>query len=127
MFGWLFGKKEVDVLKEDTKRGFESVKDIINGTFVLRKYLIRCRNDYDLINFHNYLKQSELSKIISNKPNYLYNIFNNLLKNKPSEQAMFDQVRMMRYKIRPLQGDVSMLDFKNKKLTRNSFVFSYFS
>ncbi len=40
---------------------------------------------------------------------------NNLLKNKPSEQAMFDQVRMMRYKIRPLQGDVSMLDFKNKK------------
>ena len=40
---------------------------------------------------------------------------NNLLKNKPSEQAMFDQVRMTRYKIRPLQGDVSMLDFKNKK------------
>lgn len=40
---------------------------------------------------------------------------NNLLKNKPSEQVMFDQVRMMRYKIRPLQGDVSMLDFKNKK------------
>lgn len=39
----------------------------------------------------------------------------NLLKNKPSEQAMFDQVRMMRYKIRPLQGDVLTLDFKNKK------------
>jgi len=45
----------------------------------------------------------------------IVNFQNSLLKNKPSDQAMYDQVRMMRYKIRPLQGDVSMLDLKNKK------------
>ena len=26
MFGWFFGKKEVERIKEETKRGFESVK-----------------------------------------------------------------------------------------------------
>jgi hypothetical protein len=28
---------------------------------------------------------------------------------------MYDEVRMMRYKIRPLQGDISYLNLKNKK------------
>ena len=31
MFGWLFGKKEVEQIKEDTKKGFESVKKDINS------------------------------------------------------------------------------------------------
>ena len=31
MFEWLFGKKSVDSLKEDTKRGFESVKKDITS------------------------------------------------------------------------------------------------
>jgi len=39
MFGWLFGKKEVDVLKEDTKRGFESVKKDINSVGAWIKHL----------------------------------------------------------------------------------------
>ncbi len=30
MFGWLFGKKEVEQIKEDTKKSFESVKKDIN-------------------------------------------------------------------------------------------------
>lgn len=39
----------------------------------------------------------------------------NLIKNKPSLKDMYDEVRMMRYKIRPLQGDISYLNLKNKK------------
>jgi len=38
-----------------------------------------------------------------------------LIKNRPSQEIMYEQVRMMRYKIRPLQGDISALDFKNEK------------
>ncbi|MEK6906593.1 MAG: hypothetical protein AABW81_03155, partial [Nanoarchaeota archaeon] len=31
MFGWIFGKKESEKIKEDTKKGFESVKkDIVS-------------------------------------------------------------------------------------------------
>jgi hypothetical protein len=39
----------------------------------------------------------------------------NLIKNKPSIKNMYDEVRMMKYKIRPLQGDISYLNLKNKK------------
>ncbi len=39
MFGWLFGKKEVEGLKEDTKRGFESVKKDINSVGVWINHL----------------------------------------------------------------------------------------
>mgnify|MGYP001613002858 FL=1 len=45
----------------------------------------------------------------------IVNFQSELLKNKPTDQIMFEQVRMMRYKIRPLQGDISILDLKNKK------------
>lgn len=45
----------------------------------------------------------------------IVNFQEELLKNKPTDQIMFEQVRMMRYKIRPLQGDISILDLKNKK------------
>lgn len=45
----------------------------------------------------------------------IVNFQNELLKNKPTDQIMFEQVRMMRYKIRPLQGDISILDLKNKE------------
>ena len=36
MFGWFFKKKEIEQLKEDTKKGFESVKKDINsiGTWI---------------------------------------------------------------------------------------------
>lgn len=39
-----------------------------------------------------------------------------LSENKPSTDEMFEQVRMMRFKIKPLQGDVSLLNLKDKKL-----------
>ena len=39
MFGWLFGKKDVDGLKEDTKKGFESVKKDINSVGTWIKHL----------------------------------------------------------------------------------------
>ena len=40
----------------------------------------------------------------------------NVLENKPSMEAMVDEVRMMRFKIRPLQGDISLLNLKDAKL-----------
>src|SRR3990167_7862228 len=45
----------------------------------------------------------------------IVNFQKELIKNKLSHNIMYDQVRMMRYKIRPLQGDISALDFKNEK------------
>ena len=39
MFGWLFGKKEVEGLKNDTKRGFESVKKDISSAGAWIKHL----------------------------------------------------------------------------------------
>lgn len=39
MFGWFFRKKEVEDLKEDTKRGFESVKKDINSVSAWIKHL----------------------------------------------------------------------------------------
>ncbi len=39
MFGWLFGKNEVEKLKEDTKKGFESVKKDINSAGTWIKHL----------------------------------------------------------------------------------------
>lgn len=45
----------------------------------------------------------------------IVNFQRDLTKNKPSHDIMYEQVRMMRYKIRPLQGDISLLNFKDKK------------
>jgi len=39
MFGWLFGKKENEALKEDTKKGFDSVKKDINSVVGWIKHL----------------------------------------------------------------------------------------
>lgn len=41
---------------------------------------------------------------------------NTVLKNKPSHQDMWTEVRMMKFQIRPLNGDVSMLNLKNHNL-----------
>jgi hypothetical protein len=37
-----------------------------------------------------------------------------VLNKKPTITAMIDDVRMMRFKIRPIQGDISQLDIKNE-------------
>jgi prophage DNA circulation protein len=39
MFGWFFGKKEVESIKEDTKKGFESVKKDISSVSGWIKHL----------------------------------------------------------------------------------------
>ena len=35
---------------------------------------------------------------------------------KPSHQKMYEEIRMMRFKIRPISGDVSILQLKNHQL-----------
>jgi hypothetical protein len=39
MFGWIFGKKEAETIKEDTKKGFESVKKDISSVSGWIKHL----------------------------------------------------------------------------------------
>jgi hypothetical protein len=36
-----------------------------------------------------------------------------VLNKKPSTSQMYDEVRLMRFKIRPLNGEITMLDLKN--------------
>lgn len=38
-----------------------------------------------------------------------------ILKKKPSANRMYSEIRMMRFKIRPLQGDISLLNLKNSQ------------
>ncbi len=37
----------------------------------------------------------------------------NVLSKKPSHKQMYDEVRLMRFKIKPLQGEITMLDLNN--------------
>ena len=39
-----------------------------------------------------------------------------LLRDKPAAGRMHEEIRMMKFKIRPLRGDVSMLNFKDEGL-----------
>jgi hypothetical protein len=39
----------------------------------------------------------------------------NILQNAPSPEIMAEELRMMRFKVRPLQGDFSQINFKNTK------------
>lgn len=38
----------------------------------------------------------------------------NILANKPSHAQMYDELRMMRFQIKPVSGSVTKLDFKNE-------------
>lgn len=53
-------------------------------------------------------KVNDLSKLLGD--------FSRILNTKPSEERMYKEVSMMKFKIKPLQGDISTIDFKNKKL-----------
>lgn len=37
-----------------------------------------------------------------------------ILDNKPNFHQMFDEIRMMQFKIKPLNGDISLLNLKNQ-------------
>ncbi|MBI4225636.1 hypothetical protein HY612_00820 [Candidatus Roizmanbacteria bacterium] len=46
-------------------------------------------------------------------------IFSNLKKAlgaKPPIEKMYDEIRMMRFKIKPISGNISLLQFKNQRL-----------
>ena len=38
-----------------------------------------------------------------------------IIKRKPSVSKMFSEIRMMRFKIRPVQGDISLLNLNNQQ------------
>ncbi len=40
----------------------------------------------------------------------------NILSNRPPLKTMVEEVRMMRFKIRPIQGDISLFNFSDKRL-----------
>ena len=44
----------------------------------------------------------------------VYSFQKKILENKPPQEQMYLDVRMMQFKIRPLQGDVSLLNLKNE-------------
>ena len=40
----------------------------------------------------------------------------NILENKPSDDQMYQDVRMMKFKVKPVLGDISILNLKNNTL-----------
>ncbi len=42
--------------------------------------------------------------------------FQNIITHKPDSQKMLEEVQMMNFKVRPLQGDISILNLKDKQL-----------
>lgn len=51
--------------------------------------------------------------------NNIIDIFSKLKKalgTKPSHEKMYEEIRMMRFKIRPISGDISLLQLKNHQL-----------
>jgi len=53
-------------------------------------------------------KRKDVLDILSN--------FKQMLDRKPEVETMFDEVRMMKFKIKPISGDISILHLKNNKL-----------
>ncbi|MDH7476022.1 MAG: hypothetical protein QHH09_00945 [Microgenomates group bacterium] len=45
----------------------------------------------------------------------LKNFQKNILDKKPSLKQMYEEIRMMNFKIKPLQGDISILDLNNRR------------
>jgi len=39
-----------------------------------------------------------------------------IIENKPSTETMYAEVQMMKFKVKPLRGDVAIFNLKNKKL-----------
>lgn len=43
------------------------------------------------------------------------NFQNDVLNKKPTTQEMYEEVRMMRFKIKPVQGNIEVLNMKNER------------
>lgn len=60
------------------------------------------------------LKKTNAKNILS-----LFKYFQvNVLEKQPLFEKMLQEVHMMKYKIRPLQGDISIINFSNKELVK---------
>lgn len=46
----------------------------------------------------------------------LANLQNEIVTNRPTVREMFDEVRMMKFRIRPLQGDISLINLHDHRL-----------
>lgn len=57
------------------------------------------------------MRKKTISKVLE-----LFTGFRKDLEVKPSIDVMYEEIRMMRFKIRPLQGDVTMINLKNERL-----------
>lgn len=42
-------------------------------------------------------------------------VFQSLIKNKPDVNAMYEEIQMMKFKIKPVQGNLSEVNLKNKQ------------
>lgn len=51
--------------------------------------------------------EKDISQLVSN--------FQNFIKNKPTVDRMYEEIRMMKFKIRPVQGDVLSVNLHNEK------------
>lgn len=56
---------------------------------------------------------------MKNKKNEIVNLIahfqKDILQNRPSVEEMIQDVRMMKFKVRPVDGDISQINFKNIK------------
>jgi len=55
------------------------------------------------------MKKKQKNDIVSIFQNFQMEVLNR----KPTHNQMFDEIRMMRFKVRPVTGDISALDFDN--------------
>jgi len=39
-----------------------------------------------------------------------------IIDNKPSAEVMYEEIQMMKFKVKPLKGDIAIFNLKNKKL-----------
>lgn len=46
---------------------------------------------------------------------HLVNSFQTFIKNRPTVGQMYLEIQMMKFKIRPIRGDMSLVDLKNEK------------
>lgn len=46
----------------------------------------------------------------------IFSNFKKILEAKPSINTMFDEVRMMKFKVKPISGDISLLELKDNRL-----------
>ena len=55
-------------------------------------------------------------KIYKDVLGILHDFQETLVENKPTLQEMYEQIRMMRFKVRPVHGDVSLINLADVKL-----------